>query len=320
MRSCRVLLLGLLWAQAVQAQPRLSPDPPPGPAAVAFADDFPALKDAQWGFPLGGFGGIRAGQRPRRVPVIFVHGNTADACDWRWVAEDFRAAGWDDQSLWALSYNGVGSDYGMAPGRPDPRCSEQRRALGFDGVGRVTHHEVNVPDLQAFILAVREYTGSRRYALVGHSLGVTLARRTLQVHPGLRQDLVAFVGIAGGNHGTSLCPPGSEGALAVCAELAPGAAWLARLNGPQGADETYPPAQWMTIYDSSGEADAAFRGEELAHSPALRGADNRRFPGTPHNDLRVRPEIVAVYRGFLAAAAPPCRWGWLCRLLGRAGP
>jgi hypothetical protein len=31
----------------------------------------------------------------------------------------------------------------------------------------------------------------------------------------------------------------------------------------------------------------------------LKGADNRQFPYTYHNDLRLDPAIVAVYRKFL---------------------
>jgi len=38
------------------------------------------------------------------------------------------------------------------------------------------------------------------------------------VHRELRRDLVAFVGIAGPNHGTTFCPPGSEGNVVSCDE------------------------------------------------------------------------------------------------------
>lgn len=81
---------------------------------------------------------------------------------------------------------------------------------------------------------MREYTHSDRFALAGHSLGVTLARQTPKLHPELRDDLVAFVGIAGANHGTGLCPPGSEGVVKSCDEIAAGTQWLANLNGPVG--------------------------------------------------------------------------------------
>src|SRR4029079_17802298 len=101
----------------------------------------------------------------------------------------------------------------------------------------VTSNDVNVPDLYAFILAVRDYTGSKKFSIAAHSLGVTLARKVLKVHPELRADLVALVGIARANHGTDFCPPGSEGQLNSCDEIAAGTPWLADLNGPDGSDE-----------------------------------------------------------------------------------
>lgn len=275
---------------------------PYGPAKVRFPADFPALTDHEWGFALGGFGGTRAGEAPGHVPVIFVHGNNVDHADWYPVRDDFRAAGWSDQALWALSYNGLGANNGTALFRENPERDEEHAAMGGDGVARVTSNDVNVPDLHDFILAVRAYTGSRRFSLVAHSLGVTLARRTLKVHPELRADLVAFVAIAGANHGTTFCPPGSEGLVSSCDEIAAGTPWLAELNGPDGSDETYAPARWLTVYDGSGAGDPAYVGPTYAQSPALKGADNRQYPYTYHNDLRLDPVIVAEYRAFLEAA------------------
>jgi len=278
---------------------------PQGPAAVHFPSDFPVLTDHEWGFRLGGFGGIRAGAPLKHVPVIFVHGNNVDAADWYPVRDDFRAAGWSDQELWALSYNGLGSAAGTALETPNPERDQEHMAMHSDGTAHITNDDVNVPDLYDFILAVRRYTGSARFSLVTHSLGDTLARKTLKVHPELRQDLVAFVGIAGANHGTSLCPPGSENQVVSCNEIAAGTPWLAALNGPNGSDETYAPAKWMTVYDGSGVGDPAYAGPTYAQNPVLAGADNRQFPHTYHNDLRVSPEIVAVYRTFLEAAERP---------------
>lgn len=181
-------------------------DRPQGPAAAHFPADFPVLVDHEWGFRLGGFGGIARTVPIRHVPVIFVHGNNVDATDWYPVQDDFRAAGWSDQELWALSYNGLGANNGSALTRDNPRRDAEHKEMGWDGLTRVTNNEVNVPDLYDFILAVRDYTGAQRFSIVAHSLGVTLARRTLKVHPWLRSDLVAFVAIAGPNHGTSFCP------------------------------------------------------------------------------------------------------------------
>jgi pimeloyl-ACP methyl ester carboxylesterase len=299
--AAAILVVGVLvvGAPTAAADHQAGHEPPPGPAKVAFAPDFPALTDAEWGFALGGFGGIERGAPVTRTPVIFVHGNNVDHADWYPVRDDFRAAGWTDQEMWALSYNGLGNNNGSSPARANPERDAEHAEMGGDGAARVTANDVNVADLHAFIRAVQDYTGIARVALVGHSLGVTVIRKTLLVHPELRPDLVAVVAIAGGNHGTSLCPPGSEGQVHGCDELARGSAWLDELNGPDGAHETYGPARWLTVYDGTGAGDVAYVGPDYADSPALRGADNRTFPGMDHNGLRLDPDVVAVYRGFL---------------------
>ena len=302
----RVLLVvaiaaGLTSAAALH---RVGHLPPSGPAKVRFAADFPRLTDSEWGFALGGFGGIRRGAPLKHVPVILVHGNTVDHADWYPVRDAFKKAGWSDQEVWGLAYNGLGANAGSYESQPNPERSEEHTEMGGDGVSRQTNNDTNVPDLYAFIQAVRDYTGSERFSIVSHSLGVTLARKALKVHPELRSDLVAFVGISGANHGTSLCAPGSEGVVMSCDEIAADTAWLEELNGSNGADETYPPAKWLTVYDSTGSGDIAFLGP-YALSPRLDGATAAIFPGTSHNDLRLTPEIIAVYRTFIEAAEKP---------------
>ena len=306
LRRALLLLLcaGTILAGLSPAQADPPHDRPQGPAKVAFGPGFPDLKDSEWGFALGGFGGIRPRAPISRPPVIFVHGNNVDAADWYPVRDGFRAAGWTDQELWALSYNGLGGNNGTALFTQNPERDAEHREMGWDGITRVTNNEVNVPDLHAFIRAVRDYTGSAKFSLVGHSLGVTVARRTLKVYPELRRDLVGFVAIAGANDGTSFCPPGSEGNVVSCDEIAAGTPWLAELNGPGGSDETYAPARWLTVFDGSGAGDPAYAGPTYARSPELKGACNQEFPGTYHNDLRLDPEIVKVYREFLEGGRP----------------
>jgi len=294
-------LVGLVVV-ALPASAKPARTAPQGPAAVRFAKDFPVLHDSEWHFRLGGFGGVRRGAPLHHVPVVFVHGNNVDAADWYPVRDDFRKAGWSDQELWALSYNGLGGNNGTALHTANPERDSEHTAMGYDGVTRVTEDDVNVPDLYAFVTAVQRYTGSRKVMLVGHSLGVTLARETMRLHADLRRDVVAFVSIAGANHGTSLCPPGSEGNVVSCDEIAAGTPWLARLNA---FGETYGPTKWMTVYDGTGAGDPAYAGPTYAQSPALAGADNRQFPYTYHNDLRMDPAIVAVYRGFLETWGHP---------------
>ncbi len=306
MKKLAVLLLLLaLTGPALAGPGKPARTKPQAPAAAKFAKDVPVLKDTEWKWRVGGFGGIRRGFPLKHVPVIFVHGNNVDAADWYPVRNDFRAAGWTDQELWGLSYAGFGGPNGTALFTTNPERDADH--ANDDHSTYITEDDVNVPDLYAFIRMVQAYTGSRRIVLVGHSLGVTLARETLRVHRELRKDLVAFVGIAGANHGTTFCPPGSEGNVVSCDEIAAGTAWLARLNA---AGETYGPAKWMTVYDGTGAGDPAYVGPTYAQSPRLAGADNREFPGTYHNDLRLSPAIVAVYRGFiekwatLSVAAP----------------
>ena len=290
-----VLVPGAAAEEPVRGQPQ-------GPAKVRFGKGFPALRDSEWKFPIGGFGGIRPKAPLRHVPVIFVHGNNVDHADWYPVRDAFRKAGWTDQELWAVSYNGLGGNNGTALHTANPERDAEHREMGWDGTTRVTSNDVNVPDLYAFVTAVQRYTGTRKFAIVGHSLGVTVARKTLKVHRALRRDLVSFVAIAGPNDGTTFCPPGSGGQLASCDEIAAGTPWLAELNGPDGGDETYGPAKWLTVYDGTGYGDPAYTGPTYALSPELRGATNTAFPGTYHNDLRLDPAIVAYYRKFLEAA------------------
>jgi pimeloyl-ACP methyl ester carboxylesterase len=178
----------------------------------------------------------------------------------------------------------------------NPERDQEHKDGGDDHSTYITEDDVNVSDLYRFIRVVQAYTGSSRFVIVGHSLGVTLARETLRVHRELRRDLVTFVGIAGANHGTTFCPPGSEGNVVSCDEIAAGTAWLARLNA---AGETYGPAAWMTVYDGTGEGDPAYVGPSYAQSPALKGATNLEYPHTYHNDLRMDPAIVATYRAFI---------------------
>jgi len=289
-----VLLVAALPSHADPSKPARSR--PQGPAAWKFAHDVPVLIDSEWKWKVGGFGGIRRGYPLKHVPVIFVHGNNVDAADWYPVRDDFLRAHWSRQELWGISYGGLGCTNGTALFTSNPERDSEHQQMGDDHSTYITEDDVNVPDLYRFIRMVQAYTGSRRVVLVTHSLGVTLARKTLLVHPSLRRDVVAFVGIAGPNHGTTFCPPGSEGQVVSCDEIAAGTAWLDRLNK---GGETYGPTKWMTVYDGTGEGDPAYVGPSYAQSPRLEGALNVEYPHTYHNDLRMDPAIVTMYRTWI---------------------
>lgn len=270
--------------------------PPPAPAM--FAGDFPALYDCEWGYQLGGWGGTQAHGPRGHAPVIFVHGNQADAENWFLVADQLRKlAGYSDQEMYALSYNGLeNASAGMpvlsAPA-PESVAYWQANPAALTNGGHGTANDVNVPDLYAFVQAVMTYTGSEHVQLVAHSLGVTIVRKMLYDHPDLYRHVTAAVMIAGANHGTTVCR-GLQSTYFGCDEIAPGTPWLAQLNA---AGEAPGPTCWMTVYNGV-EGDPFFAGLD-EQSPHLAGADNVTFPGYYHNDLRVDPAIVPVYLRFL---------------------
>jgi pimeloyl-ACP methyl ester carboxylesterase len=274
----------------------------PGPAAPSyFAPDFPAIQDQQLGYRVGGFGGVKRRATLRHTPVVFVHGNQADAQNWLSVMLQFQNdAGYSTQEMYALSYNGLGNYYAGAPIATPPTQEDAdyvaQNPTVLDNGGHGAADDDNVVDLCRFVEAVQAFTGSAQIDLVGHSLGVTIARRFMATYPQLAKDVVAFVGIAGANHGTTVCR-GLDTSYYGCNEIAPGTARLDALNGTDRSLETYGATRWMTVYNGF-EGDPFFVGPDEP-SPQLRGADNRTFPGAYHNDLRVGPAEVDTYLPFL---------------------
>jgi pimeloyl-ACP methyl ester carboxylesterase len=109
-----------------------------------------------------------------RTPVVFVHGNQRDACDWTDHAHFFLQRGYGGGELWAITFR----------------------------QGTPTHRSM-AAQLDAFVGRVREHTGADRVAVVAHSLGVTGVRYWLAARD--RYDWVeTVVGLAGANHGTVL--------------------------------------------------------------------------------------------------------------------
>lgn len=295
MKRVALAAAALLLAVAfpAPAHERVGHQRPAAPAARSFPATFPVHADSEWtDWSLGGFGG--GGARSTHHPIVFVHGNNVDAATWHPVVDALKSeydyAGAD---LWALSYNGVGCNGDAALFTPNDRA-QQERAASTGCV--VTGNQQNVPDLKQFIDDVLTYTGAQRINIIAHSLGVTVARRTLYEYPALYQTVAGFVGIAGANHGAALCPPASEMTTESCDEIAANTPWLNEMN----ADESPEPTRWMTVYDGTGTADFVFAGP-YGRSPRLEGALNCEYPGFYHNDLRVDPRIVRHYASFLIA-------------------
>ena len=170
---------------------------PNGLVGTNFPTDFPRLVDASLGIPVIGFGG-REGE-VERVPVIFLHGNNdtpfPTSCNpfghIHDLAQFFLDAGYSPRELWGLGYQGDQCDLVSAPtNRSGPAHSTA----------------ANVPDLRAFVHAVLAYTGADRVDIVGHSLGVTLAREWMRQDHAYRR-VRALVAIDGPNHGIIDCSP-----------------------------------------------------------------------------------------------------------------
>lgn len=108
-----------------------------------------------------------------RTPILFVHGNTRDACDWQSHADYFLDRGYRGDELWAITF----------------------------GSSTVTHPEM-VEQLDAFVDRIRDHAGTDAVSVVAHSLGATGVRFWMERRD--RYDRVEeFVSIAGANHGVS---------------------------------------------------------------------------------------------------------------------
>jgi pimeloyl-ACP methyl ester carboxylesterase len=288
---------GCAPSRAAADQPTGGNSAPP-PAPRYFAADFPTVTDSRLGVPVGGFGGVRRHAPRRHTPVIFVHGNQADAQNWLSPMLQFQnLAGYSMQEMYAISYNGLGNAYAGAP-TSSPTAPDRdyfaQNPTGFANGGHGAANDDEVPDLCRFVRAVQAYTGSPHVDVVAHSLGVTIVRKLLRDYPGLARHVRVVVAIAGGNHGTTVCR-GLESSYYGCNEIAPGTPWLAALNR---GDETPGPTRWMTVYNGAA-GDPFFDPPYDEASPRLAGAVNRTYPGAYHNDLRVEPAEVDDYLAFL---------------------
>jgi pimeloyl-ACP methyl ester carboxylesterase len=230
-----------------------SPAPARGQVGTTFPADFPVILDASLGVPVIGFG---AAGRVRHTPVIFLHGNNdtpfATACNpfgyIHGMAQFFADHGYAASELWGLGYQGDQCDLGANP---------TNRSAG-------AHSTVaNIPDLRRFVHAVLHYTGARQVDIVGHSLGVTLARAWLRTDHAFHL-VRRVVAIDGPNHGIINCSPSplnfyqlpAQGGFtpdsAVCLEYgSPDTPLLRFLND---GDDTPGPTRYLVIRN----ADASF--------------------------------------------------------------
>lgn len=208
-----------------------------GRVGSSFPADFPVLRDASLGTPLLGFGAAGA---VRNTPVIFLHGNNdtpfPTACNpyghMQAMAQHLADNGYATSELWGLGYQGDQCDL---PADQTRRSAEAHTAAA------------NVSDLRRFVRAVLEYTGADAVDIVGHSLGVIVAREWLRQDHDAHHAVRRLVAIDGPNHGIINCSPsplnywqvpalgGFTPASAICQELgSPDTPFLRRLNRAGG--------------------------------------------------------------------------------------
>jgi len=215
---------------------------------TSFPAGFPVIIDASLGVPVIGFG---AAGRVQRTPVVFLHGNNdtpfPTACNLfgyiHAMAQFFADNGYAASELWGLGYQGDQCDL---------IADQTHRSAG-------AHSTVaNIPDLRRFVQAVLVYTGARQVDIVGHSLGVTLARTWLRTD-GAFHLVRRLVAIDGPNHGIINCSPspanfyqlpvfgGFTPDSAICLEYGSDNTPVIRfMNGDQ-PHEAQPPTQYLVI-------------------------------------------------------------------------
>ena len=207
---------------------------------------FPVIDDASLGTPLIGFG---AAGPVARTPVVFVHGNNdtpfPTACNPYYgkvqaFAQYLAEHGYATSELWAVGYQGDQCDL--------PADQTLRSGVAHTAAA-------NVADLRRFVHAVLAYTGAREVDIVGHSLGVVIAREWLRQDDQAPRVVRKLVAVDGANHGIINCSPsllnywqvpslgGFTPASAICQELgSPNTPFLLRLNhgreSPQRSTQT----------------------------------------------------------------------------------
>ena len=208
--------------------------------------DFPAIEDASLGKPVIGFG---AAGPVVHTPVIFLHGNNdtpfPTACNpfgrMQALAQNLADRGYATSELWGLGYQGDQCNL---------RADQTNRS-------RIAHTvAANVPDLSRFVQAVLAYTGAKEVDIVGHSLGVPLAREWMRQENAHRL-VRRLVAIDGPNHGIINCSPnpanyfqapaagGFTPNSEVCKEFgSPDTPFLKRLNR---GDDTPAPTRVLVI-------------------------------------------------------------------------
>jgi len=271
-------LLSISLPIPVLAQPQVGTTFPPG---------FPVIINPFLGVPVIGFGSDQG--HSDHVPVIFLHGNNdtpfATACNPFGHIHDFAQffvdRGYRLGEVWALGYQGDQCDLLQDPTRRSGPAHTTAAA---------------VPLLRSFVRAVMEFTDAQQVDIVGHSLGVTVAREWMRQDNAYRL-VRALVAVDGPNHGIVNCSPnpanywqfpqngGFTPNSAVCREY--GSDHTPLLTTLNGAGETPAPTHYLVIRNV--DADFVYNSGGYPNAPATDGL----FPAVPAEDRDGHPHDFA---------------------------
>lgn len=156
-----------------------------GEAAAASLDECGISRTDDSYLPFstsGNYGGWRGAEvwsdynSSGKTPVVFVHGNTGDACNFLDAAEELINNGWGGKDVYSITFREANSD-----------------------------HDEMKNQLDDFVQNVMNETGASEVDIVQHSLGVTGVRWWLEEY-GRFGWVRKFVGLGGANHGVCVCP------------------------------------------------------------------------------------------------------------------
>ncbi|WP_309890208.1 lipase family protein [Archangium sp.] len=255
------------------------PSTPSAPLSVSkasrFSSDFKSWLQANGyghhAFAQGkvpAFGGKGSpGEKVTKEPVIFIHGNSDSAAGWKNSIEHFSKQGYKPSELYAMTW-----------GPSDPMKAEQQH-----------HSREYTEEVRAFIQAVKEYTGAEKVDVIGHSMGVTLARKAIQGGDGfdpyegrkyslgkaMTDSVDTFVGIAGANRGltSALFTGNLVPTTNRVSGLHPASAFLEDLNAVNHDEGSHVYSMWSHVDELVGV------GMARATSP-IPGQDGQKVYGT----------------------------------------
>jgi triacylglycerol lipase len=275
------------------------------------ACDVPRTSDRYLPFDTGGrFGGwgghsyhvTEPGVRDGETPVVFVHGNTHDACDFSEHAEAYLDRGYRGDELWSITFRESTSTHAEMARQLDEfvfRLLETCNGtdVGYDPAGTPWQDAVPAWDISSI-------------DVVSHSLGVTGVRlwmadrrrydwpsvQLADDHPAARPrfDRVdTVVGLAGANDGTYTCGPCQKGT---------GSGEPCNVISPLCADEPGEPLFDLNHYGADCTASGACESNETPHGDridyyTIRGTADYFYTDDPDSPVLAGAESNVVING-----------------------